>query len=133
MSGRSTIAIIGGTGAEGGGIAYLAERTRTGKLTPDDPRRSTFTLTNTGSLGALFDTPIVNRPQVAILGTGVIAKRPVVVTDDAGSDSIASARWPTSRCRTTTGWSTAPMRPASSSAIKARLEEGAFEAEFGLG
>jgi 2-oxoglutarate dehydrogenase E2 component (dihydrolipoamide succinyltransferase) len=70
-------------------IADLAERTRTNKITPDDLTGGTFTLTNTGSRGALFDTPIINQPQVAILGTGAVVKRPVVVSDTFGSDSIA--------------------------------------------
>src|SRR4051794_34668606 len=62
-------------------IADLAERTRTNKITPDELGGGTFTLTNTGSRGALFDTPIINQPQVAILGTGSVVKRPVVVQD----------------------------------------------------
>ncbi|MDQ1248205.1 MAG: hypothetical protein QG597_2577, partial [Actinomycetota bacterium] len=70
-------------------IADVAERTRTNKLSPDDLVGGTFTLTNTGSRGALFDTPIINQPQVAILGTGAVVKRPVVVTDDLGADSIS--------------------------------------------
>lgn len=70
-------------------IADLAERTRTNKVTPDELSGGTFTLTNTGSRGALFDTPIINQPQVAIMGTGAVVKRPVVVTDETGTDSIA--------------------------------------------
>ena len=62
-------------------IADLAGRTRSNKLSPDDLAGGTFTVTNTGSRGALFDTPIINQPQVAILGTGALVKRPVVVTD----------------------------------------------------
>jgi len=62
-------------------IADLAERTRTNKITPDDVSGGTFTLTNTGSRGALFDTPIINQPQVGILGTGAVVKRAVVVDD----------------------------------------------------
>jgi 2-oxoglutarate dehydrogenase E2 component (dihydrolipoamide succinyltransferase) len=69
-------------------IADLAARTRDNKLTPDELSGGTFTLTNTGSRGALFDTPVVFMPQSAILGTGIVTKRPVVVTND-GSDSIA--------------------------------------------
>ena len=69
-------------------IADLAMRTRENKLTPDELSGGTFTLTNTGSRGALFDTPVVFLPQSAILGTGVVSKRAVVVTND-GSDSIA--------------------------------------------
>ncbi|MEY4000390.1 MAG: hypothetical protein RLZZ626_745 [Actinomycetota bacterium] len=70
-------------------IADLAARTRENKLKPDELSGGTFTLTNTGSRGALFDTPVVFLPQVAILGTGVVTKRPVVVTDSLGNDSIA--------------------------------------------
>ena len=69
-------------------ISDLAERTRTGQVSPDELSGGTFTLTNTGSRGALFDTPIINQPQVAILGLGAIVKRPVVVTDNDGRDSI---------------------------------------------
>jgi 2-oxoglutarate dehydrogenase E2 component (dihydrolipoamide succinyltransferase) len=70
-------------------INDLAERTRTGAVSPDELSGGTFTLTNTGSRGALFDTPIIAQPQVAILGIGAIVKRPVVVTDTDGRDSIA--------------------------------------------
>ncbi len=70
-------------------ISDLAARTRENKLKPDELSGGTFTLTNTGSRGALFDTPVVFLPQSAILGTGVVAKRPVVVTDEHGQDSIA--------------------------------------------
>jgi len=69
-------------------IADLAARTRENKLKPDELSGGTFTLTNTGSRGALFDTPVVFLPQAAILGTGVVVKRPVVVTDEHGQDSI---------------------------------------------
>ena len=70
-------------------IADLAARTRASQLKPDELGGGTFTLTNTGSRGALFDTPVVFLPQVAILGTGVVTKRPVVVTDSNGQDSIS--------------------------------------------
>lgn len=70
-------------------IADLAARTRNNQLKPDELGGGTFTLTNTGSRGALFDTPVVFLPQVAILGTGVVTKRPVVVTDANGQDSIS--------------------------------------------
>jgi len=69
-------------------IADLAARTRDNKLKPDELAGGTFTLTNTGSRGALFDTPIVFLPQSAILGTGIVAKKPVVISND-GVDSIA--------------------------------------------
>ena len=70
-------------------IADLAERTRTNKITPDELSGGTFTLTNTGSRGALFDTPIINQPQVAILGTGAVVKRPVVIDDADLGETIA--------------------------------------------
>ena len=70
-------------------IADLASRTRENKLKPDEMMGGTFTLTNTGSRGALFDTPVVFLPQVAILGTGVVQKRPVVITGSDGQESIA--------------------------------------------
>jgi 2-oxoglutarate dehydrogenase E2 component (dihydrolipoamide succinyltransferase) len=70
-------------------IADLAERTRSNKITPDELGGGTFTLTNTGSRGALFDTPIINQPQVAILGTGAVVKRAVVVSDDDFGETIA--------------------------------------------
>ncbi|HET8600372.1 MAG TPA: 2-oxoglutarate dehydrogenase, E2 component, dihydrolipoamide succinyltransferase [Segeticoccus sp.] len=70
-------------------IADLAERTRTNKVSPDELGGGTFTLTNTGSRGALFDTPIINQPQVGILGTGAVVKRPVVVTDPDGGETLA--------------------------------------------
>ena len=71
-----------------GEIADLAARTRDNKLTPDELGGGTFTLTNTGSRGALFDTPLVFLPQVAILGTGSVVKKPVVISGPEG-DSIA--------------------------------------------
>ncbi|HQK31372.1 MAG TPA: 2-oxoglutarate dehydrogenase, E2 component, dihydrolipoamide succinyltransferase [Phycicoccus sp.] len=70
-------------------IADVADRTRNNKITPDDLSGGTFTITNTGSRGALFDTPIINQPQVAILGTGAVVKRPVVVKDADGGETIA--------------------------------------------
>jgi pyruvate dehydrogenase E2 component (dihydrolipoamide acetyltransferase) len=69
-------------------IADLAARTRDNHLKPDELAGGTFTLTNTGSRGALFDTPVVFLPQVAILGTGIVRKTPVVISAD-GTDSIA--------------------------------------------
>ncbi len=69
-------------------IADLATRTRDNQLKPDELAGGTFTLTNTGSRGALFDTPVVFLPQVAILGTGIVTKKPAVVTVD-GADAIA--------------------------------------------
>ncbi len=70
-------------------ISDVGERARSKKLTPDDVAGSTFTITNPGQFGALFGLPIINQPNVAILGVGGIFKAPMVVTDDAGQDSIA--------------------------------------------
>lgn len=70
-------------------IADLADRTRNNQLKPDELSGGTFTLTNTGSRGALFDTPVVFLPQAAILGTGIVTKRPAVVSDAEGNESIA--------------------------------------------
>ncbi len=70
-------------------IADVAERTRTNKITPDDLTGGTFTITNLGTFGALFDTPIINQPQVAILGPGAVVKRPVVIDDPNLGETIA--------------------------------------------
>ena len=70
-------------------IADLASRTRENKLKPDEMMGGTFTLTNTGSRGALFDTPVVFLPQVAILGTGIVQRRPIAITTADGQESIA--------------------------------------------
>ena len=80
-------------------IADLAERARTRRITPDDLSGGTFTITNTGSRGSLFDTPILNPPEVGILATPAIEKRPVVVTDPDGRDRIAN-RYRTYLCLT---------------------------------
>ncbi len=108
-------------------VADIAERTRTNKLSPDDLTGGTFTLTNTGSRGALFDTPIINQPQVAILGTGAVVKRPVVVTDDLGSEAIAIRSMVflaiTYDHRLVDGADAARFLTA----VKERLEEGAFD------
>lgn len=112
-------------------IADVAERTRTNKVGPDELSGGTFTLTNTGSRGALFDTPIINQPQVAILGTGAIVRRPVVVTDDTGADSIAVRSIVylalTYDHRLVDGADAARFLMA----LKQRLEGGDFEAELG--
>jgi 2-oxoglutarate dehydrogenase E2 component (dihydrolipoamide succinyltransferase) len=71
------------------GIADVAERARGKKLQPDEVQGGTFTITNPGIFGPQFGTPIINQPQVAILGMGGMFKEPVVVTDEDGSDSIA--------------------------------------------
>jgi len=113
-------------------IANLAERTRTNAITPDELSGGTFTITNTGSRGALFDTPIINQPQVAILGTGAVVKRPVVVTDDTGADSIAIRSMVylalTYDHRLVDGADAARFLMM----MKSRLEEAAFEADLGL-
>ena len=70
-------------------IADVAERTRTNKIGPDELSGGTFTITNLGSVGALWDTPIINKPQVAILGPGAVVKRPVVIDDANLGETIA--------------------------------------------
>ena len=70
-------------------IADVAERTRTNKIGPDELSGGTFTITNLGSVGALWDTPIINQPQVAILGPGAVVKRPVVIDDPNLGETIA--------------------------------------------
>ncbi len=70
-------------------IADLGARARAAKVTPDELSGGTFTITNYGSTGTLFDTPIINQPQVGILGTGALVKRPVVISDALGTDTIA--------------------------------------------
>jgi 2-oxoglutarate dehydrogenase E2 component (dihydrolipoamide succinyltransferase) len=113
-------------------ISDLADRTRSGKVAPDELAGGTFTLTNTGSRGALFDTPIINQPQVAILGTGTVVKRPVVVTDPALGEVIAVRSMVylalTYDHRLVDGADAARFLTT----VKNRLEEGAFEAELGL-
>jgi pyruvate dehydrogenase E2 component (dihydrolipoamide acetyltransferase) len=113
-------------------IADLADRTRGNKITPDELSGGTFTLTNTGSRGALFDTPILNLPQVAILGTGAVVKRAIVVSDDTGADSIAIRAMVylalTYDHRLVDGADAARFLGT----VKSRLEDGTFEAELSL-
>jgi 2-oxoglutarate dehydrogenase E2 component (dihydrolipoamide succinyltransferase) len=113
-------------------IADVAQRTRNNKIGPDELSGGTFTITNIGSAGALFDTPIINQPQVAILGTGKITKQPTVVTTPDGDDVIAIR----SVCYLPLTYDHRIIDGADAgrfvSAIKARLEEGAFEADLGL-
>jgi pyruvate dehydrogenase E2 component (dihydrolipoamide acetyltransferase) len=113
-------------------ISDLATRTRSSQVAPDELAGGTFTLTNTGSRGALFDTPIINQPQVAILGTGTVVKRPVVVTDPALGEVIAVRSMVylalTYDHRLVDGADAARFLTT----VKSRLEEGAFEAELGL-
>ncbi len=112
-------------------IADAAERTRTNKISPDELSGATFSITNLGSNGALFDTPIINQPQVAILGVGAVVKRPVVVTDSQGSDSI-SVR---SMAYLSLTYDHRIIDGADAgrflTAVKQRLEGGQFEGELG--
>jgi 2-oxoglutarate dehydrogenase E2 component (dihydrolipoamide succinyltransferase) len=113
-------------------IQDVANRTRDNKVTPDELSGGTFTLTNTGSRGALFDTPIINQPQVAILGTGAVVKRPVVVKGNDGNDQIAIRQMVylalTYDHRLVDGADAARFL----SSMKVRLEEANFESELGL-
>ena len=113
-------------------IADLAARTRDNKVTPDELGGGTFTLTNTGSRGALFDTPIINQPQVAILGLGAVVKRPMVVKGEDGGETIAI------RSMVYLGLSYDHRVVDGADAarflvtLKERLEGGAFESDLGL-
>jgi len=115
-------------------IADLAERTRTNKISPDELGGGTFTLTNTGSRGALFDTPIINQPQVGILGTGSVVKRPVVVTGEHATDGDVIAIRSMSYLalsydhRLVDGADAARFLVT----VKSHIEEGAFESDLGL-
>jgi len=113
-------------------IADLAARTRDNKVTPDELGGGTFTLTNTGSRGALFDTPIINQPQVAILGLGAVVKRPMVVRGDDGGESIAIR----SMVYLALSYDHRVVDGADAArflvTLKERLEGGAFESDLGL-
>ncbi|HEX6919821.1 MAG TPA: 2-oxoglutarate dehydrogenase, E2 component, dihydrolipoamide succinyltransferase [Actinomycetes bacterium] len=113
-------------------IADIAERTRGNKIGPDELAGGTFTLTNTGSRGALFDTPIINQPQVGILGTGAVVKRPVVVDDPDLGETIAIR----SMCYLALSYDHRIVDGADAArfltTVKQRLEEGRFEADLGL-
>jgi len=113
-------------------IADLAARTRQNKVTPDELIGGTFTITNYGSAGTLMDTPIINQPQVAILGTGALVKRPVVISDARLGEVIAIRDMMYLSLsydhRLIDGAEAAQFL----STLKARLEEGDFGAEFGL-
>ncbi|RBY79316.1 2-oxoglutarate dehydrogenase, E2 component, dihydrolipoamide succinyltransferase [Blastococcus sp. TF02-09] len=113
-------------------IADLAQRTRSNKITPDELGGGTFTLTNTGSRGALFDTPIINQPQVAILGVGSVVKRPVVMEDDELGEVIAVRSMAylalTYDHRIVDGADAARFLTT----VKERLEAGQFHGELGL-
>ncbi|MGY0232568.1 2-oxoglutarate dehydrogenase, E2 component, dihydrolipoamide succinyltransferase [Longispora urticae] len=113
-------------------IADIAERTRSNKVTPDELSGGTFTLTNTGSRGALFDTPIINQPQSAILGTGAVVKRAVVVTDPDLGEIIV----PRSMVYLALSYDHRLVDGADAArflvTMKERLEAGNFEADLGL-
>ncbi len=113
-------------------IADLAERTRDNKVSPDDLAGGTFTLTNTGSRGALFDTPIFPQPQVAMLGTGAVVKRAVVVEDSRLGEIIV----PRSMVYLALSYDHRLIDGADAArflaTVKERLEAGNFEAELGL-
>ena len=113
-------------------IGDLGGRARTGDIAPEELTGSTFTITNIGSFGALFDTPIINQPNVAILGTGSIVKRPMVVKDIDGNDSIAIR----SMCSLSLTYDHRVVDGADAGrflyTLKTRLEEANFEAELGL-
>ena len=113
-------------------IADVAARTRENKITPDELGGGTFTLTNTGSRGALFDTPIINQPQVAILGLGSVVKRPMVVKGADGGETIAIR----SMVYLALSYDHRVVDGADAArflvTLKERLEEGRFESDLGL-
>ncbi|MDO4254812.1 MAG: 2-oxoglutarate dehydrogenase, E2 component, dihydrolipoamide succinyltransferase [Kocuria sp.] len=113
-------------------ITDLGARAKDGSIGPDELTGGTFTITNIGSFGALFDTPIINQPQVAILGTGTIVKRPMVVQDADGNDVIAIRHM----CYLSLTYDHRIVDGADAGrflqAMKARLEEGRFEGSLNL-
>lgn len=113
-------------------IADLADRTRSNQLKPDELSGGTFTVTNTGSRGALFDTPVVFLPQSAILGTGIVTKRPAVVLDASGNEAIAIR----SMVYLALSYDHRIIDGADAARyltdVKKRLEEGRFEASLGI-
>ena len=113
-------------------IADLAARTRDNKVNPDELSGGTFTITNTGSRGALFDTPIINQPQVAILGLGAIVKRPMVVRGEDGGETIAIR----SMVYLALSYDHRVVDGADAArflvTLKERLEGGSFESDLGL-
>ncbi|SJM49759.1 Dihydrolipoamide acyltransferase component of branched-chain alpha-keto acid dehydrogenase complex [Gulosibacter sp. 10] len=113
-------------------IDELATRSRDNKLKPDDLAGGTFTVTNTGSRGALFDTPLVFLPQSAILGTGIVAKRPAVVKTADGQETVAIR----SMVYLALSYDHRIIDGADAarylSQVKQRLEEGAFEGDLGI-
>jgi pyruvate dehydrogenase E2 component (dihydrolipoamide acetyltransferase) len=113
-------------------IADVAERTRANKVSPDELSGGTFTITNTGSRGALIDTPIINQPQVGILGTGAVVRRAVVVDDPDLGEIIV----PRSMCYLSLTYDHRLVDGADATrfmgTLKERLEAGNFESELGL-
>jgi 2-oxoglutarate dehydrogenase E2 component (dihydrolipoamide succinyltransferase) len=113
-------------------IVDLAARTRDNKVNPDELSGGTFTITNTGSRGALFDTPIINQPQVAILGLGAIVKRPMVVRGEDGGETIAIR----SMVYLALSYDHRVVDGADAArflvTLKERLEGGSFESDLGL-
>ena len=113
-------------------ISDLAARTRDNKVNPDELSGGTFTITNTGSRGALFDTPIINQPQVAILGLGAIVKRPMVVRGEDGGETIAIR----SMVYLALSYDHRVVDGADAArflvTLKDRLEGGSFESDLGL-
>ena len=113
-------------------ISDLAARTRDNKVNPDELSGGTFTITNTGSRGALFDTPIINQPQVAILGLGAIVKRPMVVRGEDGGETIAIR----SMVYLALSYDHRVVDGADAArflvTLKDRLEGGLFESDLGL-
>ncbi|PKY71325.1 2-oxoglutarate dehydrogenase, E2 component, dihydrolipoamide succinyltransferase [Brevibacterium ravenspurgense] len=113
-------------------IDDVASKTRDGKISPDLLSGGTFTITNIGSFGALFDTPIINHPEVGILGTGAIKRRPQVVTTEDGTEAIAirdMAYLPLTYNHELVDGADAGR---FLKAIKNRLENGSFEADLDL-
>ena len=113
-------------------IADVAARTRDNKISPDELGGGTFTITNTGSRGALFDTPIINQPQVAILGIGAVVKRPMVMKGTDGGENIAVR----SMVYLALSYDHRIVDGADAArflvTLKERLEEGSFESDLGL-
>ena len=113
-------------------INDLAARTRDNQVNPQELSGSTFTITNTGSGGALFDTPIINQPEVAILGLGAITKQPRVVRDADGNETIGIR----SVCYLALSYDHRLVDGADAArylmTVKKRLEEGDFAGELGL-
>jgi len=113
-------------------ISDVAARTRDSKIAPDELGGGTFTITNTGSRGALFDTPIINQPQVAILGIGAVVKRPIVLKGADGGENIAIR----SMVYLALSYDHRIVDGADAArflvTLKERLEEGSFESDLGL-